>query len=178
NGPARRVDGTPFGGRSRGRSAAVAGAADDGAVDHLAPARDGAVGGACSNVDPSARTRADGASTGSRRDADVGGSVDAEYAGRDGGGVGQLETAVPPPALRIEEGTVFSAYRVQKAIVRGSQAHPANVVESTAMASVEPPDVTYRHHLPAEVIAEGRISDLQLEDVIYAGQATGTPLPD
>ena len=46
------------------------------------------------------------------------------------------------------------------------------------MASVEPPDVTYRHHLPAEVIAEGRISDIQLEDVIYAGQATSVLLPD
>jgi hypothetical protein len=80
--------------------------------------------------------------------------------------------------LDIEEGTVFAAYRVQKAVVRGSLPHPANVVESTAMACVEPPDVTYRHHLPAEVIVEGRISNLQIEDVIYAGQATSVILPD
>ena len=46
------------------------------------------------------------------------------------------------------------------------------------MACVEPPDVTYRHSLPADVIVEGRISDLQLEDVIYAGQATSTLLPN
>lgn len=46
------------------------------------------------------------------------------------------------------------------------------------MACVEPPDVTYRHHLPADAIAEGRISDLQIEDVIYAGQATSSFLPD
>ncbi len=45
------------------------------------------------------------------------------------------------------------------------------------MACVEPPDVTYRHCLPAEIIAEGRISNLQLEDLIYAGQATSQFLP-
>jgi hypothetical protein len=46
------------------------------------------------------------------------------------------------------------------------------------MACVEPPDVTYQHHLPADVIAEGRVSNLQVEDVIYAGQATDVLLPD
>jgi hypothetical protein len=46
------------------------------------------------------------------------------------------------------------------------------------MASVEPPDATHQHHLPTDVVTEGRISDLQLEDVIYAGQATGVLLPD
>ena len=178
NGPGGRVDRVAIRGRGRGRSAAVADTTDDGTMDHLAPARDGAAEGTCPHVDASARTRADGASAGSRSDAGVGGSTAAEHAGRVGDGIGQLETAVPPPALRIEDGTVFAAYRVQKAIVRGSQPHPANVVESTAMASVEPPDVTYRHHLPAEVVAEDRISDLQLEDVIYAGQATSVLLPD
>ena len=92
--------------------------------------------------------------------------------------IGQLEASLAPQAIDIEEGTVFAAYRVQKAIVRGAHPHPANVVESTAMACVEPPDVTYRHHLPADVIAEGRVSNLQLEDVIYAGQASSVLLPD
>ena len=100
----------------------------------------------------------------------------AEHAGPDGDAVGQLETTVTPQLVDIEEGTVFAAYRVQKAVVRGAQPHPANVVEITAMACVEPPDVTYRHHLPAEVIVEGRISNLQVEDVIYAGQATERPV--
>ena len=95
-----------------------------------------------------------------------------------GNGVGQLEPDIATPAVDIEAGTVFAAYRVQKAVVRGAQPHPANVVESTAMACVEPPDVTYHHHLPADVVAEGRVSTLQLEDVIYAGQATSALLPD
>ena len=34
------------------------------------------------------------------------------------------------------------------------------------------------HQLPAEVITEGRVSDLQIEDVIYAGQATEAVLPN
>jgi hypothetical protein len=93
-------------------------------------------------------------------------------------GIGQLETTVAPQIVDIEEGTVFAAYRVQKAIVRGAHPHPANVVESTAMACVEPPDVTYHHQLPADLIIEGRVSNLQLEDVIYAGQATSVMLPD
>lgn len=93
-------------------------------------------------------------------------------------GVGELIVNATKPAAHVETGTVFSRYEVRKATVRGSEPHPANVVESTTMASVEPPDITYRHQLPAELIVEGRISDLQIEDTIYAGQATETILPD
>jgi hypothetical protein len=83
-----------------------------------------------------------------------------------------------PAALRVEEGSVYAAYRVQKALVSGTEPHPANVVESTAMASVEPPDVTHNHLLPPDLVTEGRVSDIQIEDVIYAVQATESLLPD
>lgn len=119
-----------------------------------------------------------GASLENGDDAVLGGMADSGHARTYANGVGQLDTDAKPQLVDIEEGTVFAAYRVQKAIVRGSLPHPANVVESTAMACVEPPDVSYSHHLPAEVIAEGRVSNLQLEDLIYAGQATSTLLPD
>lgn len=33
-----------------------------------------------------------------------------------------------------------------------------------------PPDVTYRLHLPARVLSEGRLSSLQVETVLYACQ--------
>ena len=116
--------------------------------------------------------------TGPGSDADLGRRTAANDDGRNGHDLGHLELTVAPQAVDLEEGTVFAAYRVQKAVVRGSLPHPANVVESAAMACVEPPDVTYRHHLPPEVIVEGRISNLQIEDVIYAGQATEVILPD
>jgi predicted RNA methylase len=111
-------------------------------------------------------------------DAQLGGVPGAGNLGLLPDDVGQLETHLAPQMVDLEAGTVFAAYRVQKAVVRGASPHPANVVESAAMACVEPPDVTYLHHLPTDVIAEGRISNLQLEDVIYAGQATSFFLPD
>jgi predicted RNA methylase len=77
-----------------------------------------------------------------------------------------------------EEGTVYSEYVVRKAKPEGSKPHPANIVESTVMASVESPDVSYKHSIPKEVITEGRLSDLQMEAVIYAGQAHSQLLPD
>ncbi len=178
NGSASRTDGVRFGGRGGGSSSAAGHAGDDGAVVHLEPAGDGAASGVDADADAGVGTRATHSADGNGRAALLGGTGVAEHTGPAGDGVGQLESAIKPRAIRIEEGTVFAEYRVQKAIVRGTQPHPANVVESTAMASVEPPDVTYHHHLPTDVIAEGRISDLQLEDVVYAGQATEVTLPD
>jgi hypothetical protein len=38
------------------------------------------------------------------------------------------------------------------------------------MAAVLPPVVTYRPHLDPEIVRCGKLSDIQLERVIYAGQ--------
>ena len=111
-------------------------------------------------------------------DADLGSQSGTHHTRLAGATVGELDPNSIPQTVDLEEGAVFAPYRVQKALVHGVHPHPANVVESAMMACVEPPDVTYRHHLPVEVIAEGRISNLQVEDVIYAGQATSSHLPD
>jgi len=172
------VDGTFAGGRIRGFPAAADRADHEPTVARLAlhDAHE-STAIACGDGTRS-ETGAERVALGTAGHADLGGFSFAPHARSIANDVGQLETAVTPQLVDIEEGTVFAAYRVQKAIVKGSLPHPANVVESTAMACVEPPDVTYRHHLPAEVIVEGRVSNIQIEDVIYAGQATSVILPD
>lgn len=172
------VAGPAPGGRIRGGSAAAGHADQQPAVARLALPGTHAAGGTDRGNEPRSGNGAAGVAPGAGSHAALGSLPHAQHARPIGDGVGQLEKALVPQSVDIEEGTVFAAYRVQKAVVRGSQPHPANVVESTAMACVEPPDVTYRHHLPAEVIVEGRISNIQIEDVIYAGQATSVMLPD
>jgi hypothetical protein len=60
----------------------------------------------------------------------------------------------------------------------GGSPHPAVIVESASMAAVAPPDITYRPRLPIEVVKEGKLSVIQLERVIYAGQRHEQRLPD
>jgi len=65
-------------------------------------------------------------------------------------------------------GAVFAAYVSAK--VRGGVPHPSNIVESASMASVTPPNITYHPRLPMKLVTQGKLSSLQLERVIYAGQ--------
>lgn len=73
--------------------------------------------------------------------------------------------------------TVFSAYRVRRLEIPGAQAHPTDLVESSALASVLPPVPSYRPHFHPEIIEKGILSDVQLETVIYAGEAHSKYLP-
>jgi len=71
---------------------------------------------------------------------------------------------------RITE-ALYEGYALQSIRIRGSHPHPTRLVQSGAMASIAPPKPGYRPHLPAQVIADGLLSDAQLESVIYAGEA-------
>ena len=66
---------------------------------------------------------------------------------------------------------LYEEYALQSIRIPGAQAHPTRLVQSAAMASVAPPKPSYRPHLPPAVIADGLVSDAQLESVIYAGDA-------
>jgi predicted RNA methylase len=68
---------------------------------------------------------------------------------------------------------LYEGYALQSIRIPGSQTHPTKLVQSAAMASVAPPKPSYRPHLPAHIIADGLLSDAQLESIISAGEAHG-----
>ncbi|WP_242218639.1 strawberry notch family protein [Shinella zoogloeoides] len=73
-----------------------------------------------------------------------------------------------PEGARLSD-AIYEEYTPQSLRIAGAQPHPTKLVQSAAMASVAPPKPSYRPLLPADICA--RLSDAQLETVIYAGEA-------
>ncbi|SCW85693.1 Methyltransferase domain-containing protein [Sphingobium faniae] len=78
----------------------------------------------------------------------------------------------PAEAGQLTE-AIYEPYALQSIHIPGARPHPTPLVQSAAMASVAPPRPSYRPMLPSRLIADGILSDAQLESVILAGEAHG-----
>jgi|GEM_PF-597725 len=74
--------------------------------------------------------------------------------------------------------SIYENYSPERVKIPGAKPHPTPLVQSAAMASVKPPKPTYSPSIPQRAIDAGKISDIQLEAVVYAGQAMEQMLPD
>ena len=112
-------------------------------------------------------------------------------AGQSGGQSGKpAEQLRPATPLTIEQlpphsdetnaeltASLYEPYKPQRIKIAGASEHPTPLVESAAMASVQPPEATYQPHLSPDIPEKGILSEAQLESVVYAGQAHQTMLP-
>jgi len=77
--------------------------------------------------------------------------------------------------LDDEQEITYKEYSPKK--LKFGRPHPDPVVENSTLGSVEPPDITYNLVMPADIIAKGKLSSLQLEAVAYGCQRHMMDLP-
>jgi hypothetical protein len=74
-----------------------------------------------------------------------------------------------------EEDITYTPYTPAK--LKFGKPHPDKVVENATLAAVAPPDIIYNMVMPASIIHEGKLSNLQLEAIVYGCQRHMVDLP-
>lgn len=69
----------------------------------------------------------------------------------------------------------YTSYRPQK--LRFGVDHPDPVVENSTLSAVVPPEVEYNLAMPADILSKGKLSNLQLEAIVYGCQRHLIDLP-
>jgi hypothetical protein len=77
--------------------------------------------------------------------------------------------------LEDEQEITYTPYKPKK--LHFGRDHPDPVVENSTLGSVEPPDITYNLVMPADIISDGKLSNLQLEAIVYGCQRHMVDLP-
>lgn len=94
-----------------------------------------------------------------------------------GNATGAVKEKTAKKAASSDNG-VYASYTPAKLTITSAKKHPAPLVESSAMSAVSSPELHYKPKLDQKIIDSGALSDAQLENISYAGQAHEQMLPD
>lgn len=86
-------------------------------------------------------------------------------------------TSLEAPRPLGAQAGVYIPYRPSRIDLHDAGTHPTPLVESVAMASIPAPVPTYEPRLHERIVKERRLSEAQLETIVYAGSAWSQFLP-
>ncbi len=89
----------------------------------------------------------------------------------------ELAWSRPSRSGAVEADSIHEDWTPELAYHEDLRSHPSQLIQSATLATVEPPQATYRPRLTRRVIKSGRISDAQFEFLVAAGQAHSRHLP-
>lgn len=87
----------------------------------------------------------------------------------------QHDFPIKDPLTAIND--IYDTYEPEVAVVEGSRAHPAALIQSKTLAGARPVPPSYKPTLDPELIRGGAISDIQFEALVLAGEAHDKHLP-